>query len=544
MSFDFIHKLKHRAAKLAYSNVLYDWSLGGTVPNAFVSVPTDSWPGDMERGRWLCEGTFMVAGEPLQIHGECWEPTGINDIWLSYIHSFDWLRDLRAVGGDTGRQAARAYIDNWIAHYAGWHEKTWRPDIAGKRVASWISLYEFYGASADLDFQERFFDSVSRQARHLSRALPETLFGLPLLHGIKGLAFAGLALPRAEHYLEQALDLLQVETEKQILSDGGHVSRSPSQLVEALRIYIDIRNGLLHAGYPVPEQIEHNIDRMTQAVRFFRYSDKKLAVFHGGQEGDMNWLDSVLAKANGRGRILRGLPHTGFERLSQGRSVLTVDAGLPPVYPYDKKAHAAPMAFEFIYGKERIFVSCGTHPLDAQWQDVLRGTAAHNMAEIDHRNICEILQDGHMGRRPKNVISTREETDGVSLLEMCHDGYGAVNGITHRRRLFMTDQGHDLRGEESFNCSIGLGKPADIAIRFHLHPRVQVSLIREGQEALLRLGGGAGWRFIHDAGGLTLENSIYLGEGAQPRKTKQLVINARMDSDYAMLKWALRREGR
>lgn len=544
MDFGFIHKLKHRAAQMAYGNVLYDWSLGGNVPTGFVSVPTDAWPGDMQDGRALCEGTFMIAGEPMQMHGENWEPAGANDIWIAHMHGFEWLRDLRAVGGDTGRQAARAYIDNWMAQYSAWHDKIWSPDIAGRRVANWIALYEFFGASADFGFQERFFESVAKQSRHLSRALPDTLFGLDLLHGIKGLVYAGLALPNCEHYLEQGLDLLQIETEKQILSDGGHVSRSPAQLVEALRIYLDIRNGLLHAGYPVPEQIEHNIDRMTQAVRFFRYADKKLAVFHGGQEGDINRLDSVLAKANGRGRILRGLPHTGFERVAQGRSVLMVDAGNAAGHPFDRHAHAAPMAFEFVYGKERMFVSCGTHPTDRQWQDVLRGTAAHNMAEIDHRNICEILEDGHFGRRPKNVISTREEHDGIALLELCHDGYGSVNGITHRRRFFMTDQGHDVRGEESFNCGVGLGKPAEIAVRFHLHPKVQVSLIREGQEALLRLGGGAGWRFIHGAGGLALENSIYLGEGSQLRKTKQLVVYGRMDSDYACLKWALRREGR
>lgn len=541
---DIIRKLRDKAAQLAYGNVLYDWSLGGTVPTRFAHVPTDSWPGDLERGRWLCEGTFMIAGEPLQLHNGCWEPAEANDVWLSYIHSFDWLRDLRCVGGDVGRQTARAYIGNWIEHYSGWHETTWRPDITGRRVANWIALYEFYGESADPAFQELFFESLSRQVRHLARALPERLEELALLHAIKGLILAGLALPGREQALERGLDLLETETEKQILSDGGHVSRSPARLVEALRIYIDVRNGLLSAGYPVPDGIAHTIDRMAQAVRFFRYADKKLAVFNGGQEGDMALLDSVLAKSNARGRILKGLPHTGFERLTEGRSVLMVDAGPSPSALYDRAAHAAPMAFEFIYGKERVFVSCGAHPTDHAWQDVLRGTAAHNMAEIDHRNICEIREDGHFGRRPKNVIATREDGEGGALLEVCHDGYGPINGITHRRRLFLLAQGHDLRGEESFNCGIGLGKPAEIAIRFHLHPKVQVSLIRDGQEALLRLGGGAGWRFIHSGGALALENSIYLGEGAHPRKTKQLVLYARMESDYAKLKWSLRREGR
>src|SRR5690606_39031809 len=143
---------------------------------------------------------------------------------------------------------------------------------------------------------------------------------------VRGLVFAGIALPGRENWLEQGLDLLQVETAKQILPDGGHVSRSPAQLVEALRVFIDIRAALRVAGYPVPVPVDHTIDRMAQALRFFRYTDKGLAVFHGTQEGDCGFLDCVLLKANAKGRVLRGLPQSGFERVTMGRSVLMVDA--------------------------------------------------------------------------------------------------------------------------------------------------------------------------------------------------------------------------
>jgi uncharacterized heparinase superfamily protein len=139
------------------------------------------------------------------------------------------------------------------------------------------------------------------------------------------------------------------------------------------------------------------------------------------------------------------------------------------------------------------------------------------------------------------MVSRNESKDAI-LLEGSHDGYVPLNGITHRRRLYLSREGHDLRGEDSLTCSTGLGKPAEVALRFHLHPRVQVSLIQDGAEALLRLSGGAGWRFSHGGGRLALENSLYLGSGAQPRKTKQLVIHAPMDSDFAQIKWALQRE--
>ena len=140
-------------------------------------------------------------------------------------------------------------------------------------------------------------------------------------------------------------------------------------------------------------------------------------------------------------------------------------------------------------------------------------------------------------------MPVREDTRNATLLEASHDGYVSVNGITHRRRLYLNDQGHDLRGEDSFTCSIGLSQPHEIAVRFHIHPRVLVSIVQGGEEALLRMPGGIGWRFHHAGGLITLEDSIYLGQGTRPRKTKQLVIYGRMNEGIALIKWALQREG-
>lgn len=547
MQFEIVRNLRStvmaKASHMAFNSFLYNWSLGGSAPENILVSPPDGWPGSAERGRWLCGGAFMMDGETVAANEDCWEPEGTSAAWLRHMHGFDWLRDLRALGGDASRNQARAMIQNWVKRYHNWDSFAWSTDILGQRVAHWIALYPYYGQSADDGFQAAMLQSLMRQARHLSRALPGGQEGLKLLQAIRGLAYAGLAFEGREGWLEQALDLLEQETAKQILPDGGHVSRSPAQLAEALRVYIDIRNGLRAGQYPVPEQVEHTIDRMAQALRFFRNSDKRLVLFNGAQEGDEALLDAIMIQANARGRTLRNLPHTGYERLTVGRTVLTVDTGKPPSYDYDCDAHAAPLAFELTYGKERIFTACGTHPMDADWKEVLRGTAAHNTLTLDYRNICEIREDGHFGRKPRNVTVMREDNNGAALLDGCHDGYVPLNGVTHRRRLYLSDQGHDLRGEESLTCTVGLNRPVDVVLRFHLHPRVQVSMIRDGREALLRLPGGAGWRFFHSGGKLTLDNSVYMGEGCRPRKTKQIVIHGRMDSDQALIKWAVQRQG-
>lgn len=535
--------IRKQAGRLTYNSPLYNWSLGGTIPEKLLFSPVDLWPGDADSARWLIySGAFTIGGDRLELHNADWHPEDVGQNWIDHIHGFDWLRDLRALGGDEGRRSARYMIENWIHNHPVWDETTWRSDILGRRLGNWLSAYDFFGESASDHFQEMFLDSIVRQIRHLARSLPGLLNGLPLLYAIKGLTYGGLTLEGRENYLEQALHLLDEQIDKQILSDGGHVTRNPQALLETIRILIDIRAALRQGGYPPIEKIQHGLDRAVPAIRFFRHGDGGFALFNNCQESNADTIKNTVMHAGSRARTLNSLPHSGYERISMGRSLLIADVGKPPQWPQDKDAHIAPLSFEFSHGRERIFVNCGTHPTCPQWQDALRSTPAHNALIIDDRNMCDVQKDGSMGHRPKTIVVDRDDKKEITLIDACHDGYVPVNGITHRRRFYLADNGHDFRGEDNLTCSIGLSTPHDIAIRFHLHPNVKVSLVQGGTEALLRLGNKTGWRFTIVGGDLDIENSIYLGEGIRPRKTKQLVIRGKMDDDHRQFKWALQLE--
>jgi uncharacterized heparinase superfamily protein len=539
-----IHTVRSYTSRLTYNSPLYNWSLGGAVPDRLLFSPCDLWQGDADNARWLVHsGAFSIGGDRLELHNADWHPDDVGENWLEHIHSFDWIRDLRALGGDTGRTSARFMIENWIHNHQNWEAMSWRSDVLGRRLGNWLAGYDFFGESADEKFQELFLDSALRQLRHLGRSLPGLLQGLPLLYAIKGLAYGGMTLEGRESYLEQALHLLDEQIDKQILSDGGHITRNPQALLETIRILIDIRAALRQAGYPAIEKIQHGLDRAVPALRFFRHGDGAFALFNNCQTSDADTLKNTVMQAGSRARTLNSLPHSGYERISMGRALLIADVGKPPVWPNDKDAHIAPLSFEFSHGRERIFVNCGTHPTCPQWQDALRATPAHNTLIIDDRNMCDVNKDGSHAHRPKKIVIDRDDTKERVLIDACHDGYVPMNGITHRRRFYLADKGHDFRGEDNLNCATGLVAHHDIALRFHLHPKVTVSLVKGGTEALLRLNNGTGWRFTIVGGTLALENSVYLGSGIRPRKTKQLVIRGAMTKDHAQFKWALQLEG-
>ena len=81
------------------------------------------------------------------------------------------------------------------------------------------------------------------------------------------------------------------------------------------------------------------------------------------------------------------------------------------------------------------------------------------------------------------------------------------------------------------------------ALRFHLHPGVQVSMSQSSQSALLKLAHGGGLRLRVQGGDLSLADSIYLGQSGAVRRTHQLVVQGAIEDDTTQVKWALQKEG-
>lgn len=530
---------------LWYGSPLYKLVLSGKAPQAFVAVPPDPWPGDGLRGNAMLAGEFQAAGRKRAIDGDPWSQGDAPADWLAELHGFAWLRDVKEVGGEEPARFAAAMVDGWMAANQRVAGIPWRADVLASRLISWISGSAMIFRGADRSFIERFFKSLALQRKHLMRLVPGDLAGSALLRGIKGLLYSHLALAEREGPLQSALQLLTREIARQVMPDGGHCERSPAVQVGLLRDLIDIRGALLAAHKEVPGSVQSAIDRMAPMVRFFRHGDGGLALFNDSDEGDPSSIDLLLARSGASGKPLTHAPHSGFQRLSAGGSLILCDAGAPPAKPNDAHAHAGTLSFEFSVGKERMIVNCGALPgADDAWRRAQRTTAAHSTAVIDDTNSAELRENGSLGARPEKVSSTRNEADGAIWVEAQHDGYLRNFGVIHKRRLYLAAAGNDLRGEDAFVGEGGKrvkggGKP--FAIRFHLHPDTKVSLVQNGASALIQLGNGQGWRLRASGAALSLSDSIYLGIGGQMKRIEQIVLTGTLQPDGAIVKWGLTR---
>lgn len=519
-------------ARLLYGTRLHRWLFAGGVPDMPKALPSQPPRGSAERGR------AVLAGTTLPEHPD-WQSPTLDAPTLAVLNGFGWLADLAAVGTPEARLRARRLVHDWMEQER-WHPVVWAPEVTGRRLIIALETWAFLVEGARGRLPGRWLAVLSRQARYLARHLEEGADGLPRLEATAALVLAALAGLGAVDAVA-ALERLQRELARQILPDGGHVARSPAGQVEAFALLLGLRDTLIAAGMPVPPRIEAALERMSGMVRFFRHGDGRLALFNGAGEGDGRVIDRMLQRA-GRGTVAPdSAPDSGFERIARQRTLVLFNTGAPPPQGLDGAAHAGQLAFELSHGRDRVVVNCGGAPTDdPDWTLAARATAAHSTLTVDETNSAELRPAGGMVRRPRRLDSAREEADGAILAFASHDGYAPNFGLTHRRRLWLSADGSDFRGEDTLiGAHTGL-----FAVRFHLHPEVQASLIQNGDAALLRSRSGAAWRF-HCAGGrLEIAESAYFGlatrQGpAAVRRCEQLVMSGPV-IDGQPIKWAFR----
>ncbi len=521
-----------------YGSALYDVSLWGPTPAGLVFALREPWPGSPERGAALLAGEFRFAEEAESAAQPPWTAPR-RPAFLAALHSFAWLADLAAVGGETAWAAARRWTAEWLQCCDAWDAVAWRADVTGDRLTAWVEHFEPLAGRADTEFRLRLLRSLTRQTRHLGRVVLREAAGQQRLAALRGLIVSAAALGN-ERRLAAALKQLERELAAQILPDGGHVERSPAAQRDALRYLVDIRNAVRALEREVPASLQGALDRAAPMLRFFRHGDGRLALFNGSGEDDVAALDLVLARTESKGRPPLSAPYMGFQRLQAGRSLVIADCGAPPPPGLDGDAHAGTLSFELSHGRERLIVNCGGyHGPSAQWRGAARATAAHSTLVVADTNSSELAGEEGLRRRPGQVTCERAEDAGSQWIAASHDGYVPPFGITHARQLFLAGDGEDLRGEDRLAGPAGQG----FAIRFHLHPSVQASLIQDGGAVLLRTPSGVGWRLRVQGAVVSLAESVYLGQGER-RKAQQIVLDGHLGSGGVTVKWALRREGK
>lgn len=545
-------RLANHFYRMTWGTPFHTMRLKGKYPLKLLAVPDDMIPGDARAGKALRAGYFLFRGHKQPAATLDWRKIGQPDAFVDYLHGFRWLRDLAAATSrDNAVPVAEEQMRAWLeAHGDSVSEPAWRVDNAAWRILHWTAYSPLILSSGDLVYRSLVLNGIARTARHLDRGADKAPVGLARVTAWTGIVAASLLLPGGEPRRLFGEAGLKRALESAFYADGGIISRSPLEQIEAITLL-----SMLRATYDVRRQdlplfINQTLERVVAALLGILHGDGAPGSWQGGTPVDPARITAIVAASGIRTRPLRQARDWGYQRLSAGQTVIQLDAAPPPVARLAKSGCASTGAIELSDGSVRVIVNCGGAALPgsilpADLTQGLRTTAAHSTLVLDDSNSTAILPDGSLGKGVSEVELDRHELEHGSRLEVSHDGYARRLGFIHRRILMLNSEGRELRGEDVLLPIAKRRKIADcpLAIRFHLGPEVEPTLTADRQGALLRLGNGALWQFRVGSGELSVEDSLWVDGEGRPHPTQQIVVNGMTGSGGTSVGWLLKKSG-
>jgi uncharacterized heparinase superfamily protein len=523
------------------TNPVMSWLTSFGKPDRLVIAPQDLRTTDSTRASEVYSGRFAFAGKVVVCESRSpFQMTPPSEDWAVALFGFGWLRHLRAAESAIARSNARALVDEWIAMSGARDAIAWRPEVVARRIIAWISQAPLMLDDSNPAFYRRFMRSLTRQIRHLSYTLGEARDGVPRLQAIIALTYAALCVAGQQRYMRTAARRLSDELGRQILADGGHISRNPGALIAILIDLLPLRTAFTARNLTPPAALLNAIDRMMPMLRFFRHGDGNFALFNGMGPTPTDLVTTILAYDDARGAPLANAPHSGYQRLESAATLILMDTGRPPSFAVSQEAHAGCLSFELSAKQARLVVNCGV-PLTNRdgWRQVARATAAHSTVTFNDTSSCgfvparpvkHLLDGTPMIGGPRRVEAAREEKPGGMALAASHDGYADLFNIVHHRTLTLSSDGQKLDGEDVFTPAKGelvSGDKDQFAVRFHLHPAIKATRLADGHNVMLVTPSKEVWSFTAFEDRVDLEESVYLAGPDGPRRTLQIVIFGR-----------------
>jgi len=527
--------------------------ISGKMALRLLAVPVDPIEGDRTQGTALRMDYFLFRGLRKSLDNIDFADLKLPPAFEDYVHRFLWLRDLdTAASRDQARPIAEKLIGQWLdGNGKRIKQPAWSPENCGWRFLLWASHAPLILSSDDLVYRSKVLSHLSRTARHLDRTASKANSTMGRLASWSGVVAASLLLPEGRIRQIVGEDGLQKAVSEVFFEDGGTVSRSPLNQMDAIVILSLLQQAYLARRLDVPPFVEQALTRAVPPLRALAHYDGKLSAWQGGGATAAEQVDQVIEASGVQARPLRKARDWGYQRISSGRTIMIVDAAPPPIARMAVAGCASTLAFEFSHGSNRIICNCGGAGLvgatiSAELARGLRTTAAHSTLCLEDSNSTSIKPNGKLGLGVREVELLRRDEDNATRLEVSHDGYAQRYGLVHRRILRLRSDGLELRGEDTLLPDAKKRrKKGDFsyAIRFHLAPDVEADLVSDNRGVVLRLADGTLWQFRSTSGELFLEDSVWADGMAIPHATQQIVINGTVSSGGGATGWLLKHMG-
>jgi uncharacterized heparinase superfamily protein len=533
-----------RARRRMLTRALYSpalrWRYGSNVADQLLIVPQDLHTSDPSFFHEIHVGQFGLAGSLATLDGRSpFDLKPQNIAWSRALHGFEWLRHLAAAEEIEARDVARRLAVDWATRHHQASSVAWEPAVMARRMISWITHAGLLLEDADAKTFDVIAESLGYQLVKLSATWRMAPVGAPRLLTLMAIVLADLSIAGHERQLRDAEAKLSAELSRQILGDGGHISRNPALLIELMLDLLPLSQCFVARGMRPPAQLMSAIERMLAMLRYMRMGDGCLARFNGVSVPAPAHLATVLAYDDLGGQAVHmTADQSCFARISRGSTILIADVGSPPPLEYAGAAHAGCLSFEVSVGRQLVLVNGGAPgSADAEWLHRARATVSHNTLCIGEKSSSKMVRHPFLEelagappiRYPEAVSYNVSDVKGLDArIEAHHDGYARRFGLIHHRWLSLSPDGKCLKGVDRIagaNKVVRLNRDLPFSIHFHLDP--EIVMLGPGSEPgtlAIELPDRSVWNFSAEGGDVSVEESIHFADSAGPTRTLQIVV--------------------
>ncbi|MFZ4688926.1 MAG: heparinase II/III family protein [Polymorphobacter sp.] len=547
--------LATRVSVSLYNTPLHRLRLRGRFPLKLLGVPEDPVPGSVAIGERIVAGRLIHAGHTAMTRDLSFAEPEHPAAWRDWANGWQWLRDIAAHTPDRKAAAALAepLVTRWLASFAEFEPTAWRADVTGTRLLLALGHAPLVLSSSDQIYRSALLSGIATWARHLDRAAFRMADGPGKAKALAGLYAAGVLIPGGEARAQVALAALDKLLGTLVLPDGGIATRAPVDALQLAELLLFAANCSPAMDVRPPPLFAETLARLVPSLKGLALGDGVIGAWHGAAAIAPEPLHRLTKRVATGNALARGGRWSGYHRLSAGKTVLVIDAGPPPLARTVAGGHAGTLAFELSDGADRLITNCGgarglAAPLAEPLAAGLRTSAAHSTLVIAETNSTRLRDNGSLGLGVEEVTIQARSSEQGHWLETTHDGYGKRFGMVVRRRLFLSPDGQDLRGEdmiEPAKKSLLKRRPdRNFDIRFHLGPGVAATPTADSAGALLKLPQGRVWALKVRGGKVDIEPSLWVDPAGTIHKTQQLVIRGRTAQAAASIGWSFKRAGK
>lgn len=401
---------------------------------------------------------------------------------------------------------------------------------------SWIVNAPLILDGIDQQTYDATTDCLADHLIQLSATWGDASEGIERLEALTAVLMGSLCIAGHERLLDQAAHAFSIELDRQILADGGHISRNPDVLVELLLDFLPLRQCFVTRARPLPRAFDATVRRMLKMVRFMRLGDGRLCRFNGMSAHMIDVLSTVLAYDDRPQDVLAAAPSSKYVRLEREQLILMMDVGTPPPLELAGTAYAGCLSIEVTSGAHAILVNGGAPgSANAEWTAAARATASHNTLCLGGRSSSKLVRNATLETivgstpisGPEGVEYNVQVHDGGFDVDAFHDGYFQRFKMLHRRRIQIDALGRRIVGTDRLGPQRGqlrLAEDVPVAVHFHLDANVTCVAGQTAGHATLTLKNGERWRFEASGAELSIEDSMHYAEIMGPRQSTQIVL--------------------